>query len=1009
MSRLLPLLLLAALGCGTKLKRQPAAWDEGADAAKVPAKGCANLTLVLDNWKFAITSLRNLLLFDHQTVLPDYGRLAPRPPSTMAQVGHRVDYLAGFCCPVGGLVAGKPRVLCHEKIYLSNGSEFVYVYDQEGKVLKAVYRCPDQVWHVELLPPRQLYILCAHSGIYCVSLDQQSRLMEQTDSNDQESNCPSSVFPVDSDACIFPDSSLCMFTLLNNFVITLSQAHGKWWMKLHAPCPEQESPPYRQISEVGFCPGPQPGDGDGPPSRFLPVLCCASSRTVGSGEELWCSGGFVLEEPLFSLLFGIDAAMLESPMILCGFPDGQLCSVPLKALSSSPAVNGCHDVSNQDPPVKILHHLEEPIVFIGALRTERRAAEDAEDEQLFGDAGCDCVVAVGHYGKMVAVKADQREETVPELREYYLRGPLCSACGSGSRMYYSTHSDISAVDLDWVGDSSDPEDTESCTGVLPPPVPASLSICSVVALSLSSRASEGESELLALSAKGRLMSCLCSPEDSDRELTPAEAGRLKELLSGIGNTSERVSFLKKAVDQKNRALASLNQVMNVSAALLSSQEGQKPIACTVTANWSCLLLRDTVTISCLLENCSEYSRGWTLCVQLLPSPCALEESVDSATTFTFPIDQLLPGNKRELTLPLGSAADTKLDLPLTISCALYYSLRDILGSGSDSSEALDDLLPDDSPILSPDREGICLPLSERTIDMLQCLRFESSPPRPDASPPAAAPRPPDPVETFLKVSQEQTEPEGVKAGELPHAPGEGNQPPSAASIRVSSELLKNALKTSASDSLSCATLRWLLAENAGAEALSSGRWHRCAHGAGRGEVQLLVREARNVAMNDLSPGPIQAVEILVESLSLAHMCRMHHAVIRRIQALVLEQAAQGSGPPDLSQYLRQIQANHEMLLKEAQTLRDQLPLGEDGAAAAEKLLHIYRQLRNPSLVLLCRGAASAPRGPDPAGRAPEGPVAERGLLGWPGPSLPPPQPGHAGGQPPGATVSCGSS
>ncbi|GAB0197604.1 Fanconi anemia core complex-associated protein 100 [Grus japonensis] len=882
----------------------------------------------------------------------------------MAHVGHRVDYLAGFCCPVGGLVAGKPRVLCHEnEIYLSNGSEFVYVYDQEGKVLKAVYRCPDQVWHVELLPqPRQLYILCAHSGIYCVSLEQQSRLMEQTDGDGQESNCPSGVFPVDSDACIFPDSSLCMFTLLNNFVITLSQAHGKWWMKLHElPRPDEESPPYRQVSEVGFCPGPQPGDeGDGPPSRFLPVLCCASSPgAVGSGEGLWCSGGFVLEEPLFSLLFGIDAAMLESPMILCGFPDGQLCSVPLKALSSSPAVNGCHDVSNQDPPVKILHHLEEPIVFIGALRTERRAAEDAEDEQLFGDAGCDCVVAVGHYGKMVAVKADQREEaTVPELREYYLRGPiLCAACGSGSRMYYSTHSDISAVDLDWVGDSSDPEDAESCTGVLPPVLsPASLSICSVVALSLSSRASEGESELLALSAKGRLMTCdLCSPEDADVGLTPAEVGRrIKELLSGIGNTSERVSFLKKAVDQKNRALASLNQVMNVSAALLSSQEGQKPIACTVTANWSCLLLQDSVTISCLLENCSEYSleEGWTLCVQLLASPCALEEeSVDSATTFTFPINQLLPGNKRELTLPLGSAADTKLDLPLTISCALYYSLRDILGSGSDSSEALDDLLPDDSPILSPDREGICLPLSECTIDMLQCLCFESNPPRPDASPPAAAP--PDPVETFLKASREQTEPEGAKAGELLDAPGEGNLPPSAASIRVSSELLKNALKTSSSDvPLSCATLRWLLAENAGAEALSSEEVASVRGTApDGGEVQLLVRE---VAMNDLSPaGPIQAVEILMESPSLADMCRMHHAVIRRIQALVLEQAAQGSGPPDLRmQYLRQIQANHEMLLKEAQTLRDRPPLGEEGAATAEKLLHVYRQLRNPSLVLL---------------------------------------------------------
>lgn len=335
------------------------------------------------------------------------------------------------------------------------------------------------------------------------------RLMEQTDGDGQENNGPSGVFPVEADSCIFPDASLSMFTLLSTFVITLAQDEGKWWMRLHElPRPEQDGPPYRQVSQVEFCPGSPPGDtGDAPPSCFLPVLCCAAAPGT---QGLWCSGGFVLEEPLFSLLFGIDVAMLESPMILCGFPDGQLCSVPLKALSSSPATDGCHDVSTPAPPVKILHHLEEPIVFIGALRTERRAADDdAEDEPPVGEPGCDCVVAVGHYGKMVAVKADQREEaTVPELREYYLRGPiLCAACGSGSRMYYSTHSDISAVDLDWAGDSSDPEDTESGTGVLPPVLsPASLSICSVVALSLSSRASEGTGG----SGVGSHLSSICS-------------------------------------------------------------------------------------------------------------------------------------------------------------------------------------------------------------------------------------------------------------------------------------------------------------------------------------------------------------------------------------------------------------------------------------------------------------------------------------------------------------------
>ncbi|ETE74026.1 Fanconi anemia-associated protein, partial [Ophiophagus hannah] len=813
----------------------------------------------------------------------------------MAQVGHRVDYLAGFCCPVGGLAAGKPRVLCHEnQIYLSNGTEYVYVYDQEGRLMKAVYRFPDQVWHVELLPlHHQLYILCAGVGIYCVSLDYQSRLVKQTDG--EESDCFSSIFPMSCDACALPDATLCTFTLLNDVLVTLSQVREKWCMNLHKlPGPEsQEKLPHQPVIHVDITTSTS-NDGDMSLAHFLPVLCCASAPGASDHwEGLRHSGGFVLEEPLFSLLFGVDAAMLDSPMILCGFPDGQLCSVPLKALSS-PGDHGW-----EDSPVKILHHLEEPVVFIGALRTERKSP-GVEENPAYVGLGCDCVVALGHYGKMVAIKASQGEEVkVPELREYYLQGPvLCAACSGGSCMYYSTHSDIYAVDLD--SNTPEAEKVEAPAGTLPSAVsPASLSICSVVALSLSSRESEGESELLALSAKGRLMTCgLCSPDDTQPlKMNADKAGqRIKELLSGIGHVSERVSSLKKAVDQKNQALTCLNQVMNVSAALLSSQNGPKPITCTTAAHWSHMLVQDTLTISCILENSSECSleRGWTFCVQLFANSCDFEETTsDSATTYTFPIDQLLPGNKTEVTLPVSPAEGSKLNLPFTVSCSLYYSLQEILGTISESTELLDDLFSDDSPGLALDREGICLPLREDTIDLLQCLRLDDKG-MSEASPPAVAISVPgDPVENFLKLSLKSMEENDELVPKGLSIIDENYLAPTVASIKVSSELLRTSLKDFCEDvSLCCVVLRWLLAENAEADALRS----------------------QEVTVSDLSPaGPIQAVEIVIQGSPLANMCQLHHAVVRRIQALILEQASQDSSPPDIRvQYLQQIQANHEV-------------------------------------------------------------------------------------------------
>ncbi|XP_067432406.1 Fanconi anemia core complex-associated protein 100 [Thunnus thynnus] len=830
-------------------------------------------------------------------------------------------------------------------VYICTGSEEVYVFNTKERKLRAVLQFPGAVRDlVESHDKQFLYVAC-RSGVYCVS---SSFLLSRFQTSMADVSSSLAQVKISSECLVIEEEGVLSLLLVGSTLLNLSQRDTSWLLTVYKTPTLPAPSSYEMLSSFSLplvsAVVHDSTEGKGGLGR-RPVLVCVhsgdttppSSSCTSLSEATLTDGHSPLEPVLFKLLFGIDTALAKSPVILCGLPDGRLCFLPLRLPGSR---------------LRVMHSLEQPVVFVRASVVMETGAGQ-------------CLVAAGEQGRVLLIKADkggpEGKGMIASFTEGCVPGPVVCACVDKHCLYYSTGSDLLALDLlEGLSGRAEPGRDEEASSKTAAALqsPTSLNVCRVVALAEPTCSSAGEIQLLGLSSRGRLQT-ITSPvgRDGAKSLLSTQVGRcVRDLLSAIGDVCERASVLKTAIKSKNQTLRHLNQVLNISFLLTASANSveqppiqEKPIRCHAVTSWSRLLQKDSLNLTCFLDNGSSYilERGWTLNLTVFPLSCSLRAGGESSSiNFSFPFHNLHPGEKLEVSLPLAATGDTSF--PITVSCSLIFSLASLLGEEGAAN--------------FPGSQSTCisLPLNTLTVDWLHALQVNS----PTATHKNGTSQShnittTDTIKAFL-ISRQMRRSGG--GGERAANPEKEQY---LASVRVSSELLRDTLMLKTSDldpqgaklappNVCFALLDWLLSEGPGGvkrgqqgDRINSSVIH--AQDPNGHTVKLTAKE-----VNEGEDSPA-TVEVQVESSSMAAVCGLHHAVLCRVQTLLQrapERAASSKGMQNSG--LRQVPQQAERLLQQIQQSRisGASGVGVSAGQMTRSLLSVYRELReNPLLII----------------------------------------------------------
>lgn len=234
---------------------------------------------------------------------------------------------------------------------------------------------------------------------------------------------------ISSNFLVVREKGVFSLLLIGSELVMISRKNSHWMLTLYQLQKQTGTTSCEMLASFSL---PLASDTDeGRTVKWRPVLICVHynnktpSPDCGSPPETANNGHLCIDPVLFKLLFGIDAVLAESPVVLCGLPDGCLYFLPLRLPGSQP---------------RALYSLEQPVVFVGASSTADS-----------GPGRAQCLVAMGEQGRVVLIRTRkgqlEGEANAACFLDRCLPGSVMCGCIVKNTLYYSVGSDFLKLDL----------------------------------------------------------------------------------------------------------------------------------------------------------------------------------------------------------------------------------------------------------------------------------------------------------------------------------------------------------------------------------------------------------------------------------------------------------------------------------------------------------------------------------------------------------------------------------